>query len=55
MLNAMIASTGGPGTWMNPSAAAARVRLCETVNAVTVFTSSQPPPVMMINVSTNSR
>ncbi len=36
MLSAMLASTGGIGTWIQPSVAAASVRLCATVNAVIV-------------------
>ena len=55
MLSAMTASTGGCGTCTKPSVAAESVRLCEIVNAVTVFTSFQPPRVMRSSASTNSR
>src|SRR6266540_793825 len=37
--NAMVASTGGPGTWMTPSVASASVIECASVNDVIVHTS----------------
>ena len=43
MLKAMVASTGGWGTWTYPRVARVSVMLCDTVKAVTVFTSLQPP------------
>ena len=55
MLSAMTASTGRCGTCTKPSVAAESVMLCEIVKAVTVFTSLQPPRVMMSSASTNSR
>ena len=55
MLSAITASTGLVGTWTSPRVAAASVMLCAIVNAVTVFTSIQPPRVMSRSARTNSR
>ena len=48
-------NAGGPRHVHNPSVAAVSVMLCDTVNAVMVFTSFQPPRVMISSASTNSR
>ena len=55
MLKAISASTGASGTCTYPSVASASVMLWATVNAVTVFTSSQVPRVMMSSARTNNR
>ena len=55
MLSAMTASTGGCATCIHPSVAAARVKLCATVNAVMVFTNIHLFRTSRISAKTNNR
>ena len=52
---AMVASTGGPGTWITPMVANANVTECARVNAVTVISKRLVPRTIITNASTNSR
>ena len=52
---AIVASTGRPGTWTKPSVAAASVMLCAMVNAVTVMATRRHSRTRMTSARTNSR
>jgi hypothetical protein len=51
----MVASIGAPGTHRTPSAAAANVMLCASVNEVTVISSRRAPLTISSSASTKVR